>query len=91
MGKGRRARSECAVEYIESHFANENVSFIDLKGINDVEVLFNDKDAEKVIKRFRTEEVDAILLINGNFGNEEVAGHVGPGLEKADITLGTAR
>ena len=75
-------RGRSTVEFIKSHFSSENVSFVDLKGINEVEVLYNDKDAEKVIKRFQWEEVDAILLINANFGNEEVAGHVARALQK---------
>ena len=44
---------EDVVEYIESHFANEHVSFVDLKGINPVDTMYNDADAEKVIERFR--------------------------------------
>ncbi len=75
-------RGREAVEYIKSNFTSENVSFIDLKGINEVEVLFNDQDAQKVIERFRAEAVDAIILINGNFGEEEVAGHVARAINK---------
>ncbi len=75
--RGRRA-----VEYIEKHFASEHVSFVDLAGINDVDVMFCDADAEKVIRRFRDEEVDAVLIINGNFGNEEIAGQVARGVGK---------
>jgi hypothetical protein len=40
---------------------------VDLKGINDVEVLRNESDALKVIERFQSEKVDAIFIINCNF------------------------
>lgn len=73
-------RGRAAVKYIEEHFASEHVSFVDLKGINPVDVMYNEADAEKVIERFRAEKVDAVLIINSNFGNEEVAGIVAKAL-----------
>jgi len=75
-------RGQKAVDYIKSHFSSDQVSFVDLEGINEVGVLYNDQDAQKVIKLFRDQEVDGILLINANFGNEEVAGHVARALKK---------
>ena len=63
-------RGHRIVKYIEEHFASDNVSFVDLKGINPVDVMYNDDDAEKVIERFRAEKVDAVVIINCNFGNE---------------------
>lgn len=75
-------RGRDVVNYIKSKYSNENVSFVDLKGINDVEVLFNEKDVDKVVERFQKEKVDAIFLINCNFGNEEVAADVARKLNK---------
>ena len=69
-------RGHRIVRYIEEHFASENVSFVDLKGINPVDVMYNENDAEKVIERFRAEKVDAVVIINCNFGNEEIAAQV---------------
>lgn len=69
-------RGHRIVKYIEEHFASENVSFVDLKGINPVDVMYNEEDAEKVIERFRAEKVDAVVIINCNFGNEEIAAQV---------------
>ena len=69
-------RGHRIVKYIEEHFASDNVSFVDLKGINSVDVMYNDDDAEKVIERFRAEKVDAVVIINCNFGNEEIAAQV---------------
>lgn len=75
-------RGRAAVEYIEKHFASENVSFVDLKGINPVDVMYCDADAEKVIERFNQEKVDAVFIINSNFGNEEIAAQVARGVGK---------
>jgi len=79
-----KAEQRCAeaVAYIEEHFASENISFVDLKGINAVDVLYSDADVEAVVERFRAEKVDAVFLINGNFGNEEVAGAVAKAMGK---------
>ena len=51
-----KAQERCAeaVAYIEEHFTSENVSFVDLRGINEVDVLYSDKDVDAVIDRFRT-------------------------------------
>ncbi len=69
-------RGHRIVKYIEEHFASDNVRFVDLKGVNPVDVMYNDDDAEKVIERFRAEKVDAVVIINCNFGNEEIAAQV---------------
>ncbi|MEA5013645.1 MAG: fucose isomerase [Candidatus Limiplasma sp.] len=66
--RGRRI-----VKYIEEHFSGDGLSFVDLEGINPVAVMYNDADAEKVTQRFVAEKVDAVMIINCNFGNEEIA------------------
>lgn len=75
--RGRRI-----VRYIEDHFTSENVSFVGLRGINPLEVLYSEADAEKVIERFKAEKADAVLIINCNFGNEEVSAQVARGVGK---------
>lgn len=69
-------RGHRLVEYIESHFASETISFVDLKGINPVDLMYCDADVPKVVERFTAEHVDAILVINCNFGNEEICAQV---------------
>ena len=76
------ARGAYLVDYIEEHFTDENVSFVDLKGINPVDLMFCQADAQKAVERFRKEEVDAVFIINCNFGNEEIAAHVARELGK---------
>lgn len=46
-------RCAAAVAYIEEHFTSESVSFVDLKGINAVDVLYSDKDVEPLSSAFR--------------------------------------
>lgn len=64
--RGRRMTS-----YIKSTFTDEQVSFADVKGITPVDVLITEKDALAAAEHFRREEVDALFIINCNFGNEE--------------------
>lgn len=75
-------RGRNAVDHIKRIYTCENVSFVDLEGINDVSVLYSEDDALKVISRFKAEQVDAIVLINSNFGNEEVAAQVAHAIDK---------
>ncbi len=75
-------RGHQTVAYIKEHFASELVTFVDLQGINPVDVMYCDADAEKVIDRFTREKVDAVLIINCNFGNEEISAQVARGVGK---------
>lgn len=69
-------RGRNTVAYIKEHYSTENVTFVDLKGVIDVEVLWSCNDVDKVLEHFRKEKVDAIFLIAANFGNEEAAGEL---------------
>lgn len=85
-----KAEERCAkaVAYIKDKFTDDRISFVDLEGINDVAVLYAERDVDAVINRFREENVDAVFLINGNFGNEEVAGMVAKALGKPVLLWG---
>ena len=67
------ARGREIVAYIEEHYATENVTFADLKGVIPVETFYAESDVEKVAAHMRAEKVDALLMINANFGCEEAA------------------
>lgn len=69
-------RGRKTVAYIKEYYATENISFVDLKGVIDVEVLWSCDDVDKVVEHFRKEKVDSIFLIAANFGNEEAAGEL---------------
>ena len=75
-------RGKRFVEYIENNFANENVSFVDNKGIGTNDLVFDDASAAAVIERFKNEKVDAVMIINCNFGNEEAAADIAEALGK---------
>lgn len=67
---------ERIVSYIKSRFADEITEFTDLEWLNEEGLLYLESDCEKVAERLKAEKVDAIFLINCNFGNEEAAGKI---------------
>ncbi len=75
-------RGERFVKYIEENFASEKVSFVDNKGIGIKDLVFDDESAAQVIERFKNENVDAVMIINCNFGNEEAAADIAKSLGK---------
>lgn len=75
-------RGKRFVKYIEENFATDKVSFVDNKGIGIEDLVFDDKSAAEVIERFRSEKVDAVMIINCNFGNEEAAADIAKALGK---------
>ena len=75
-------RGKRFTEYIERHFTTANVSFVDCKGLGIADLVFDDASADAAIERFKTERVDAVMIINCNFGNEEAAADIAKALGK---------
>ena len=81
-------RGRKTVEYIKNHFTTDCVSFVDLKGVIDVEVLWSCDDVDKVAEHFRSNGVDSVFLIAANFGNEEAAGELAKKVGKPVLLWG---
>ncbi len=75
-------RGEKFVKYIEENFANEKVSFVDSKGLGHKDLIYDDKSAQDIIDRFKDSDVDAVFIINCNFGNEEAAADIAKAIGK---------
>ena len=75
-------RAKETIGYINEHFAGENVEFADTKGLGIGDLIFDGKSAKQAIERMKNENVDAIVIINCNFGNEEAAGDVARAIGK---------
>ncbi len=75
-------RGKRCVEYIENNFTSEHISFCDTKGLGINDLIYDDATAETAIARFKEENVDAVLLINANFGNEEAAADIAKAIGK---------
>ncbi len=75
-------RGERFVKYIEENFTSDIVSFVDSKGLGHKDLIYDDKSAEDIVKRFKDSDVDAVFIINCNFGNEEAAADIAKELGK---------
>ena len=64
------------ISYIKSHFSDEITEFVDLDWLNDEGLLSESRDVQRIKKMFIQQGVDAIFIINCNFGNEEAAGQI---------------
>lgn len=64
------------VAYIKENFSDDITEFTDLEWLNELGVLYKNSDCEKVCDYLKKEKVDAVFLINCNFGNEEACGRV---------------
>ena len=69
-------RKNDIVKYIKNNFTDEQTEFTDLEWLNELGVLYKNADCEKVCEYLKKEKVDAIFIINCNFGNEEACGRV---------------
>ncbi len=64
------------VKYIKENFTDEKTTFTDLEWLNDEGLLSENSDVDVVKEWLIKEKVDAIFIINCNFGNEEAAGQI---------------
>ncbi len=82
------ANKNKAVEYIRKNFANSNTEFFDLEWLNEEGLLYHTDQCKEVAEYFRTKNVDAIFVINCNFGNEEAAGAIAKMMGKPVLLWG---
>lgn len=82
------ANKDVAVKYIKEHFTDENAEFVDLEWLNGEGLLYLTDDCEKVAERFKAEGVDAVFIINCNFGNEDAAGRIAKLMKKPVLLWG---
>lgn len=75
-------REKEVVGYIKEHFTNDNVEFVDTKGLGIGNLIFDDASAKQAISRMKDEDVDAVVIINCNFGNEDAAGEIARAIGK---------
>lgn len=64
------------IRYIEDNFTDELTEFVDLEWLNEEGLLSENSDCAKVRDYLNEQKVDAIFIINCNFGNEEAAGTI---------------
>lgn len=76
------------VKYIREHYADEQTEFVDIEWLNDEGLLYLDGDCDKVAEYFKEEKIDALFIINCNFGQENCAGLVAKKLNVPTLLWG---
>lgn len=72
-----------AIEYgkrIKEYIRKFDIEVVDIDGINDENLLFEDRDIEAVIDRFKEKNIDALFLAHCNFGSENRVAQVAKAL-----------
>lgn len=64
------------IKYLKENFEDDITEFFDLEWLNELGVLYKNCDSKKVCEYFKSKNVDAVFIINCNFGNEEACGRV---------------
>ena len=75
-------RGERFVRYIEENFTTDKVSFVDSKGLGTKDLIHDTKSAAAMVERMKREGVDAVFIVNCNFGNEEAAADIAKAMGK---------
>ena len=70
------------VKYIKENFTTKHVSFVDTEGLGCNDLIFDDASAADAVARFKAADVDAVVMINCNFGNEEAAADIAKAMGK---------
>ena len=66
-----------------------NIDIVDLEGLNEEGLLYDDNiTADKIIERFKDEDVDAVFFPHCNFGTEDTVARVGKALGKPVLLWG---
>ncbi len=86
--KYAKANKDHVVSYIKEHFTDENTTFTDLEWLNEEGLLHENNDVAKVRDYLREQKVDAIFIINCNFGNEEAAGQIARAMQLPTLLWG---
>ena len=80
-------KKQC-VPFIKQHFSDEQTTFVDIDFLNDDGLLYLESDCGKVAEYFKRREIDALIIINCNFGQETCAGLVAKKLKVPTLLWG---
>lgn len=76
------AREQKIIAYLKENFSNDKVRFVDTKGLGSNNLMFDNASMEEFANHFEANRVDAVFIINCNFGNEEIAADLAKRLGK---------
>ena len=79
---------EICLKYIKENYTDAQTEFVDIEWLNDEGLLYLDSDCDKVADYFKKQEINALFIINCNFGQENCAGLVAKQLNVPTLLWG---
>lgn len=76
------------LQYLRKNYEDENTQFLDLEWLNEEGLLRLPEDCERVADYFKQEKVDALFIVNCNFGEERCASEVAKKLNVPTLLWG---
>lgn len=64
------------IPYIKANFATDKVTLVDIEDFNEEGLFYDVMDSDRLAAQLKAAAVDAVFLINCNFGSEEAAGRL---------------
>lgn len=75
-------RGKQSISYLKTHFAGTHIRFVEVDDIGCNGLMFDHSTMQEFAERFKSSCVDAVFIINCNFGNEEIAADLAKQLGK---------
>ena len=75
-------------EIVLDSLGRYDISLVDLKGLNEEELLCRREETERIIDRFRCEKIDAVFFPHCNFGSENLVAAVAQALQVPALLWG---
>lgn len=76
------------LKYIKENYTDSQTEFVDIDWLNEEGLLYYDCDCDKVAEYFKEQKIDALFIINCNFGQENCAGLVAKQLHVPTLLWG---
>ena len=64
------------LKFLRENYVDENTEFVDIEWLNEEGLLRLTSDVPKVVDYFKSQKIDALFVVNCNFGEESCAGLV---------------
>jgi len=64
------------LEHLRGLYEDKNTAFVDIEWLNEEGLLRLDSDCDRVAEYFKEQKIDALFIVNCNFGEESCAGLV---------------
>ena len=64
---------DMTLKYLRENYEDENTEFVDIEFLNEEGLLRLPEDCVRVIDHFKNEKINALFIVNCNFGEERVA------------------